>query len=355
MPFACPGKRSSVRMLAVARRSLEVSEHPMARPATSVNGPATDQPDPFRFGWRYRRGPAANGNTEDDRIPLTPEDVLHPQEYDQIPENTMQNRERDYLAHVLRVRLTDRKDMLVLSDCIVDWGVRGLRNHSPDVCIMEGVQNPEREWTTFHVVAEGARPVLVIEIVSVHDDAPQIRDNDVKIKRSQYYRVGVPLYVIVDQEREGGPRQLVGYRRDKRQYKPIPLDRDGRLLLEPVGILLGIRDNRVVCYDAATEEEIFDYEEMDQARRQAEEGRAAEALARRQAEEGRAAEALARRQAEEGRAAEAQARRQAEEGRAAEALARRQAEEALAAAQARVQELESQAQGRRRSPRKRAP
>src|SRR5208337_398676 len=113
----------------------------MARPASSIH-----PPDQFRFGWRYVSQPGRNGGAESICVPLTPEDVLHPQEGDQIPENTSQMRDRSYLYDVLQMRLASRTGFLVLSDCLIDWGVPGLRNHSTDVCVMENVTAPEREW-----------------------------------------------------------------------------------------------------------------------------------------------------------------------------------------------------------------
>src|SRR5207244_4266943 len=103
-------------------------------------------------------------------------------------------------------------------------------------------------WGIFSVAAEGARPVLVIEIVSVDAHDPGVRNNDVVAKVREYYQAGVPLYVIVDQERENGPRRLIGYRRGKRRYVKLPLDDQGRLWLEPLGLWLGLRENRVVCF-----------------------------------------------------------------------------------------------------------
>src|SRR5437764_924747 len=120
------------------------------------------QLDPFRFGWRYARQPGSNGRTELERIPLTPEDVLHPREGDEITENTVQMRDRNYLLDVLKLRVADRSGFLVLSDVIVDWGVPGLRNHSPDLSVFEDVADPTREWGIFRVVEAGARSVLVI-------------------------------------------------------------------------------------------------------------------------------------------------------------------------------------------------
>ena len=71
-------------------------------------------------------------------------------------------------------------------------------------------------------------------------------------------------------------RQLLGLRRGKRRYEPFPPDAQGRLYLETGGLLLGLRDEWVVCFDAATGEEIPDYASMDQALQ-------TEAAARRQA------------------------------------------------------------------------
>jgi hypothetical protein len=267
----------------------------LGEPRTPSRPGRRPSPDPFRFGWRYVDGR---------RVPLTPEDVLHPQEGDHIPENTLQARDRSYLYGVLELQLHEHPTALVLSDCLVDWGVKGLRNHSPDLSVFEGVGNRERVWRTFSVAAEGARCLLVVEIVSVDPFDPRLRDNDVKIKVREYFRAGVPWYAIVDQEEENGPRRLLGYRRGPRRFVPLPLDSQGRLLLEPVRLLLGLRDNRLVCFDAATGEEIGNL--TDQAR----------------------------------------ARQAAEAALSAEARARQAAEAALAAAQARIRELEAPARQR---------
>jgi Uma2 family endonuclease len=310
-----------------------VAEILMAQPRPTPI-PEADPPDPFRFGWRY--APGTNGK----RIPLTPADLLHPQENDQIPENTLQKEDRTYLTTVLRNWLNSRPNIRVLSDCLIDWGVPGLGNHSPDLCVMENVTDPRRVWSTFRVAVEGARPVLTVEIVSADAHDPQRRNNDVEIKVREYYRAGVPLYAIIDMERTGGPRRLVGYRRGKRRYLPLRLDAEGRLPLEPLGLLLGLRDNRAICFNAATGEALLELSGMTQAWQQAEE-------ARHQAEEQRAAEALARQQAEQALQQAEEARRQAEQARAAEAQARQESEAALTA---RIRELEAQAQ-RRRPPR----
>ena len=222
-------------------------------------------PDPFRFGWRYVQQIGPDGSKQSVQVPLTPEDLLHPQEGDKIVEGTQQSRDRNYLYSVLQWRLADNPHTVVFSDCLIDWGVPDLGNHAPDISIFENVDNPQRNWKTFRVAEEGARPVLAIEIVSPDAHDRRVRDNDVVTKVREYYRAGVPLYVLVDQEREEDPRQVMGYRRGARKYLRMRPDRQGRLLLEPVRLLLGLKDERAVCWDADSGEEIGDLTAMAQA------------------------------------------------------------------------------------------
>ena len=223
-------------------------------------------PDPFRFGWRYVAQVGTDGRKRWVQVPLTLDDVLHPQEGDHIPENSQQERDRRYLASLLEMRLADKPDMLVLSDCLIDWGVSGLRNHAPDVSVFEGVNNPQRNWKTLSVVKEGARPVLAIEIVSPDAHDKQARDNDVVTKVHEYYRAGVPLYLLVDQERDGALRRLIVYRRGARKYVRLRADGQGRLLLAPLRLRVGLRDERVVCWDADSGAELGDLSALAQER-----------------------------------------------------------------------------------------
>lgn len=252
------------------------------------------QPNPFRFGWRDVQQIGPDGSKQWVQVPLTQEEALHPQEGYHISESRQQEKDRRYLASVLEWRLADNPQALVLSDCLINWGVARLGNHSPDICIFDGVRDPQhRNWGTFRVADEGARPVLAIEIVSPDAHDRRVRDNDVVIKVREYYRAGVPLYVIVDQEREEGPRQLIGYRHGARKYLRMRRDAQGRLLLEPVRLWLGLRDERVVCWDAETGEEVVNLTALAQAReaearaRQAAEAALTEAQARLRALEAR--------------------------------------------------------------------
>ncbi len=307
--------------------------------------PTPPDDNPFRYGWRFVRRLGPHGREDWEQVPLSLEDVLHPQEGDTIPENSVHSGERAYLYSVYGQRLPAGAGNLVLSDTLVNWGVPGIRNHSPDISVFTDLQRPPPERIgVFDLVASGGRCRLAIEIVS-----PDTRVNDVAYKFDEYYRAGVPLYVIVDQEREDGPRRLRGYQRTPTGYVPIPLDATGRLPLPFLGLSLGLVDNRLVCYDAQTGAVIGDYRQVEearqaaeaQARQEAEAREAAEAEARREAEARQAAEAQARQAAEARQTAEAQARQEAEARQVAEAQARREAD-ARREAETRLQELEAE-------------
>jgi len=191
------------------------------------------------------------------------------------------------------------------------------------------------------VAAEGARPVLVIEVTS-----PETRSNDVGVKVDYYRRGRVPWYVIADVTIEEGQErriELIQYHRVGRGYERVGPDEQGRVWLEPVNLWLGqTRDARggfmrLACYDPATGAEVGDYtaisqalEEEARARRRAERRAVAEAHARADAERRAVAEARARE-------AEAHARADAERRAVAEARARADAEATIRALQAELE------------------
>ncbi len=95
--------------------------------------------DPYRYGWRYVYHRRPDGSVEVEEKPLTLEDVLHPQEGDVTPENTFHEPERGYLTWSFRDRLDRVPRGQILSDCLLDFNVAGLRPLSPDVSLIEGV------------------------------------------------------------------------------------------------------------------------------------------------------------------------------------------------------------------------
>jgi hypothetical protein len=215
--------------------------------------------DYLRYGWRYVKQTGPNGKVEYDRVPLTLEDLLHPQYGDIMPHNSAHDEDRFYLFGVAKRQLAGDPTSLVLCDVLVNWDVPGLRPHSPDLSIIFGVRRREKLWTCFDVAAEGTRPRMLIEIVS-----PNYRDNDVVTKVEHYHIARVPLYVIVDRRLEEGPVSLIGYQYAPQKYQEMQLDAQGRLWLEPLRVWLGTRGNRVVCFDGSTGQELGDYTQVSQ-------------------------------------------------------------------------------------------
>ena len=287
----------------------------VSKPPAPKSRPAPPQPDPYRYGWRYVRTTRPDGTEVFDQVPLTLEDVLHPEEGDFIVQTSAHNSDRDYLYDVSEARLEDDQTAVVLADCRVEWNIPGVRPLGPDIAVFVNVKR-RIDWDTFDVKAEGARPVLVVEVTS---RSP--RKNDLGIKVDYYHRAKVPLYLIADAVGRGAQRRvkLIGRRYARNGYKLITPGEQGRIYLEPLRLWVGVvRDHgkgyeRLACYDPDTGDELGNY-----------------AATRRQLVEARVVaetEVQARAAAERGRT-EAEARAQAE------ARARSEAEERLRALQA---------------------
>lgn len=246
--------------------------------------------DRFPYGWRLRPVVRPNGAEDFERIPLTLEDVLHPQEEDFIVESPSHWTDVFYLHGVFLSRITGRKGWVVVSDCRVDWGVPGIKAHGPDVAVFSSVKLWDPEIGTFYVTRHRAKKRLAVEVSS-----KAYRKNDLETKIDEYYRAGVPLYVIAYREkrREGSRLRILGYRAGPTGYEPLEPDEHGRLWLEPFQLWVGVKDERVACYDGATGEEIGDYTAIKQAF-EAQKARAESEKARAESERARADAAEAR-------------------------------------------------------------
>jgi colicin import membrane protein len=269
----------------------------------------TPQVDPWRYGWRYVKRTGPDGAITTTRVPLTKEDLLHPQEDDFIVQSEAHDEDCHYLKTILTAHLADRPGVHVLHDHRIDWGVEGVGAHGPDFAVMESFPADWDVWRgTFYLAEFHARALLVIEVTS-----PTTRDQDLDDKVDQYYQAGVPFYVIVDRLYHGGEQpRLLAHRAGQEGYERLKADAQGWLELEPIGLWLRFEDGRLVCRDAEGRR-LRDYREVMLEAREAE-IRAREELDRARAESHARQEAEARAEAERARAeAEAQARQQAEE------------------------------------------
>ncbi|MDN5271862.1 Uma2 family endonuclease [Chloroflexus sp. MS-CIW-1] len=338
----------------------------MTHPTVTTPAPPPAD-DPFRYGWRYVRRPTPDDPDHLEPVPLTLEDVLHPEEGDFIVHSDRHETDRMYLTAVLRARLEVHGRAIVLSDVRVAWDVPDLRPHGPDVMVIPGLRE-RRDWSTFDVAEEGVRPALIIEITS-----PETRENDVVWKVAHYARAGVAQYVIVDNIGRRGERQLrlLDYRLVGDTYRLQPPDERGWVYLELADLWVGVEGDHVVCYaddgtafgdyatvvqqaaeaEARARREAAARAEAEVLARIAAEQAQREAAARAEAEEQARREAAARAEAEEQARREAAARAEAEEQARREAAARAEAEEqarreaaARAELEARLRELEAKLQ-----------
>ncbi|MCS7290657.1 MAG: Uma2 family endonuclease [Roseiflexus sp.] len=323
--------------------------------------PAADAPaeDPFRYGWRYVPRPTPDDPHHFDQVPLTLEDVLHPEVGDFIVHSDRHETDRMYLTEVLRARLEASGAAIVLTDVRIAWDTPDLRPHGPDVMVIPGIRE-RQNWSVFDVAVEGARPALIIEITS-----PETRENDLERKVEHYARAGVAQYVIVDDLSRGGSAgspqrgerrlRLLDYRLEAGVYRLHPPDAAGRAYLVIANLWLDVEGDHVVCFDergvafgdyATIVRQATEAEER--AQREAQARRAAEEQARQEAERAqweaqarRAAEEQARQEAERAQR-EAQARQAAEEQARREAQAREAEARARAEAEARLRALEEE-------------
>jgi len=266
------------------------------------------EPD-WSLGWRYETVVAANGRTEQLRIPLTPEEARHPQEGYVMPERTEHDRVSDDLCDMLRAHHERRPDVAVFRNLVFEWDHPAVKSYAPDVAVVANLRDPAADRTQFVVADEGTRPMLVIEIVSrgsrADDRVGKVRD---------YALVGIQEYVYIDHtvRRTQHLWELAGFRGQDNQFLPILPDEDGALYLESVNLRIGVTDGRVWLEDAETSEDLLTNLEAREALRVAEARANVEAEARLAAEARASAEAEARLAAETHAAAEVEARLAAE-------------------------------------------
>jgi Uma2 family endonuclease len=209
-----------------------------------------------------------------ERLPLTREDVKHPQLGDTIVHKEYHERFSTYLYDVLALQLADDPQAVVLHDVGVYWEDKELGHHAPDIAVIFNVQT-RKEWSYFKVVEEGSKPSLIIEVTSLNN-----RSMDLVDKLDEYEQAGVPYYVVVDTYRyqKKLTRRLLGYRlAENGHYEILSPDEQQRLWLEAVGLWIAFRDNALVCYDQSGQA-IANYTgvvaQRDEARREAQKAKA---------------------------------------------------------------------------------
>lgn len=240
-----------------------------------LNAPVDSQ-DRFAYGWRYVNEARSAGSEQLVKIPLTLEDILHPQEEDFRVHNDPHITDVLYLREVFYPAVSCVPGAVVLSDCRVAWDEAGAYGHGPDCAVIFNVRE-RKFWGTFNVVREGTRPALIIEVTS-----PTTRSTDLYNKVWEYAEQKVPRYVIADAREKDGVRTIrfIDYRLDDEgEYVSQPLGPNGRVWLDEVKLWLGSENGLLACYDADGKR-LGTYVELDQARRDAENATVQERQAR---------------------------------------------------------------------------
>jgi Uma2 family endonuclease len=255
----------------------------MAYPLRNTSAPG--EPDPFRYGSRWRRVRLPNGEVVEQEIPLTPEDLLDPQPGDEIPQSDPHAQVVTTLYQMLKRHYEPVQDVVIFFDMKIVWGIPGLPEPSPDLAILRGL--PRREGRSIYKVPEeGVLPCLIIEAVSFSDAAMYKNDHEEKVRI--YQRAGIPEYLIIDPPfPPNDPLTLTAYRlAPDGRYRRIDPDPMGRIHSETTNLFFApSEDGRTVRVgDAGTGEWLLTGSEEQAARKVAEERAVREAEGRKAAE-----------------------------------------------------------------------
>lgn len=222
-----------------------IAEPSTAEPVESQSTVQSEQQEDFAYGWREREKILANGASVQERIPLTLNDILHPQVGDFRMHTDEHERYCIYLYNVLTGILANIAGAIVLHDTRVSWPDPDLDAHGPDIAVIFDVAE-HRDWSTFDTAEEGTKPTLIIEVTS-----PKTRSVDLVNKHDEYEQAGIDYYIIVDirRRKSGIARELIGYRLTDNGYEQMFPNKQGRLWMKPVGLWIGIEGTNLVCYD----------------------------------------------------------------------------------------------------------
>ncbi len=234
------------------------------------------------------------------------------------------------VANYVAARGGRRDDYFIGANMFVYFSLQQVRNRDyrgPDVFIVKDVDGtrPRLAWITW--MEDGRYPDVIVELLS-----PSTEQGDLVDKKHLYeqtFRTAEYFCVAPEVER------LLGWRRERQGYVPIPPDARGWLWSEELGLWLGAWEGRFfgeqhtwVRFYTAKGELVLLPEEAERRRAEAAEQRA-------EAEHQRAETAEQRAEAERQRAEAAEQRAEAE------AAARAAAEQQLAALTARLAALEA--------------
>jgi Uma2 family endonuclease len=323
--------------------SIQTIKRPQQRTPPIVK--SAEKPPSF-YGWRYLTKTLPGGQTIEYQVALTAEDLLHPQEDDQVPQRIIHAQCSIDIFDMLKNHYHDDPTAGVFYDLIIEWGIPNLAEPSPDIVVIPNLKKKiDPHVGRFKVKEEGTRPNLVIEIVS-----PSTGSSDYRDKVDIYEQAGVKEYILIDphSKRANPYFEIKGYRLDGQRYRLVKPDETGCLLSETTQVWFCLVDNAqgIQLKDAKTGRWLLNASGEHEARIEAEADakqaniRAEKEMKARQQAEIKAKEAeIKAKQETKARQEEQKARQQAETRAEQEAKARKKAQEEKELAQQQVAQL----------------
>ncbi len=292
-----PKMEASASAVAVPRRESTLRdsrEDPARRPRAPFG-----TEDPYRLGFRERAVTTPDGRTVLRQYPLTPEDLVYPEEGDVVADGFPHNWFLHPLADAIRRHLGKRPATLVTCSTMLVLGDG--KNAGPDVAVVAGDVDISGIRRAINLRAVGGRLIFALEAVSTSDK--QIKDKDLENNVERYAEEGVEEYLTVFPVVERRVKDLVGRRlSDQGEYQTIAPDANGRVYSEQLGLYFYVdpESEELVAVDAETGQRLLSSDEEEaRADREAEARQNAEARADREAEARQKAEQGLRRNVED--------------------------------------------------------
>lgn len=155
-----------------------------------------------------------------------------------------------HLIDVLRFYFRKQTDVYVIGNMFLYYreGDAGARK-APDIMVVKGVDATIRR-RSYKLWEEGVVPSVVFELTS-----RKTQSDDVVAKPVLYASLGIREYILFDPLHDYLTEQLMGYRMDESgEYVRIPLNEDGDLYSEELGLTLRADDAILRVVDPWTEE-----------------------------------------------------------------------------------------------------
>ncbi|MCP4654122.1 MAG: hypothetical protein GY856_01755 [bacterium] len=247
--------------------------------------PSVGAKDPFRLGFRERLTTTPDGREVFEQIPLTPEDLIYPQEGDVVSQGIPHYSFLDAWASPIRCYLEKRPAIAAVTSDVTIVLRHDRKNCGPDIAVVEGDFDVDTLEGGINLRAVGGRLVFALEAVST--TAQEIEDKDVKTNLKRYADEGVEEYFTVYPKPGRKVSDLVGRRLGPAgKYVEIAPDDRGRVVSKKLGLLFSIdaATEKLVVEDAGTGQRLRILAEEEEARVLAERRLADEEAARQKAE-----------------------------------------------------------------------